>query len=304
VTRLREIVSLAHLVTESNIKSYVLPVTFFAVCAVASGGVTTNTNPTWQQIGWAFPHALLYMWLYVFYFDLSNQKDPESIKEDKLNKPWRAIPSGRMTIEQAERWYIISTVLLVGASGLWLGGFPEAIAFMVETYIHDFRSGNSLWWTKNLINTMFYSTGHLGASRVAAEMIADSTLTSVGYKWVGMLAMCTFLTIQIQDLRDQEGDRLRGRSTMPLSFGDQPTRWITALSIWFWSVAFPLYWGNKALTAGYILPVLIGGYVGIRVLAMKSVKADRLSFHLHTLLWLPSLYAIPLLSRWVFVSFV
>lgn len=303
MTRVVDFISLAHLITESNIKSYVLPCTLFAMCSVASGGVTTNPDHTWQEVAWIFPRTLLYMWLYVFYFDLSNQKDPNSAKEDKINKPWRAIPSGRMTIEQAEKLYVVSIFVLISATGLWLGGLPEALLFMFESYIHDHRSGSYYWWTKNIINTMFYSTGHLGATRVAAESLADTTLSRTGYEWIFGLALCTVTTIQLQDMRDQEGDRLRGRSTMPLAFGDVPTRWFTSFSIWFWSIAFPMYWGNGALTAGYILPVIIGAYMGVRVLVQRSVKDDRLSFHLHTLLWLPSLYLIPLLSKWVLVQF-
>lgn len=273
------------------------------MCSVASGGVTSNPHPSWEEIAWAFPRAALYIWLYVFHFDLSNQKDPDSIEEDKINKPWRAIPSGRLTIASAERWYIVATCLLLAASGLWLGGFPEALAFMAETYIYDYASGASSWWAKNLINALFYSTGQLGSTRVAAESMTATTMTRVGYEWCFLLGLCTFTTVQIQDLRDQEGDRIRGRSTVPLAFGDVPTRRITALFIAFWSVACPAYWGNGALTAGYILPLLIGGYVGYRVLALRDVKADRLSFHCHTLLWLPALYSVPLLSKWVLVSF-
>ncbi|KAH6648713.1 UbiA prenyltransferase family-domain-containing protein [Truncatella angustata] len=303
ITQLREIISLAHLITESNIKAYVLPVILFAMCSVGSGGVTSNPHPGLEEIAWAFPRVSLYIWLYVFHFDLSNQKDPDSIEEDRINKPWRAIPSGRLSIKSAEQWYKVATALLVLASGLWLGGFPEALAFMAETYIYDYASGASSWWAKNLINALFYSTGQLGGTRVAAESMTATTMTRVGYEWCLLLGLCTFSTVQIQDLRDVEGDRIRGRATMPLAFGDAPTRWITALFIMFWSVACPAYWGNGAFTAGYILPLLIGGYVSFRVLAYKSVKADRLSFHCHTLLWLPALYSVPLLSKLVLVNF-
>ncbi|KAI1496244.1 UbiA prenyltransferase family-domain-containing protein [Biscogniauxia marginata] len=304
ISQIRETLAIALLLTESNIKAYVQPVILYAMLSIASGGVTTNKNPSWEEIATAFPRASLYAWLYVFHFDCSNQKDPESIEEDKINKPWRAIPSGRLTVEAAERWYVVATCLLLLASGAWLGGFPETLMFMAETYIYDSASGASSWWAKNLINAMFYATGQLGATRVAARSMTNTTLSREGYEWCALLFLTTLTTVQIQDLRDQAGDHARGRRTIPLVLGDVTTRWVTALFIWFWSIVCPAYWGNGAFTAGYILPLLVGTYVSLRALFCRSVKDDRTTFHLHTLLWLPTLYAVPLLSKYELVRFL
>ncbi|KAK3934134.1 UbiA prenyltransferase family-domain-containing protein [Diplogelasinospora grovesii] len=301
--QLWEIVSLAHLITESNIKAYVQPVVLFSMLSIASGGVTTGPSPSWGEMACAFPRAALYVWLYVFHFDCSNQKAPESIKEDKLNKPWRAIPSGRLSVEAAERWYVVASCLLVLASATWLGGLPEALAFMLETWVYDSASGAASWWAKNTINALFYATGQLGATRVAAESMTDTAMARAGFEWCALLGLTTLTTVQIQDMRDQEGDAARGRRTMPLALGDGPTRAITALLICFWSLACPAYWGNGAFTAGYVLPLLIGTFVAARTLACRSVKADRKTFHYYTLVWLPALYSIPLLSRYELVRF-
>ncbi|KAI2614261.1 uncharacterized protein GGS25DRAFT_42187 [Hypoxylon fragiforme] len=292
-----EAISIAHLITESNIKSYVQPVALFAILSVASGRVTTNPNPTWADLITIAPRATLYVWLFVFYADCSNQKDPSSVEEDRLNKPWRAIPSGRLTIEGAEKFYIASIILLLLSSGLWLGGFPEAVIFLVEIYVHDYASGNISWWSKNAINILFYLTAQIGATRVAAESLTSNSMSRAGYEWCALLGLQTFTTIQIQDLRDQEGDSIRGRRTMPIAIGDVTTRWITAFFITFWSIACPTYW-EMEITAGHVLPLLIGGAVSAHVLLFRTPKSDRFSFHYYTLLWLPSLYAIPLLSQY------
>ncbi|KAI1380248.1 UbiA prenyltransferase family-domain-containing protein [Hypoxylon crocopeplum] len=297
-SQLGEIVSLAYLITESNIKAYVLPVMLFAMLSIASSaGVTTNLNPNFKDLAVAFPRATLYIWLYVLHFDCSNQKDPSSIEEDRLNKPWRAIPSGKLSIEGAERWYKAAACLLLLASGTFLGGFPEALAFMLETYIYDYASGSSSWWGKNLINALFYMTGQLGTTRVAAESMESTSMARAGFEWCALLGLEVFSTVQIQDLRDQKGDSIKGRRTMPLVLGDVPTRWITAVFIIFWSVALPLYWSNGAFTLAYISPILIGAFVSVRILSRRSPKEDRMSSHYYTLLWLPALYAIPLLSQ-------
>lgn len=292
-----DIISLAHLITESNIKAYVQPVTMFAMLSIASGGVTSNPDPSWKDIALSFPRVFFYIWLYVLYFDCSNQKSPEAVEEDKINKPWRAIPSGRLSIEGAERWYKAAICILLAVSGLWLGGFPEAVAFMLETWAHDHASGSNYWWSKNIINSLFYATGQLGGTRVAAESMSDTTMIRAGYEWCGMLLLETFTTIQVQDIRDQEGDAARGRSTMSIALGDKATRWITSVTITFWSFACPLYWANGNLHGGFVLPLLIGAVLVFRLLFCISVPADRLTWDLYTLMWLPALYATPLLSR-------
>lgn len=179
-SQLLDIVSLAHLITESNIKAYVTPTVLAGMLCVASGGVTVNA-PTWLDIAAAFPKVVLYIWLYDLYFDCSNQKDPGSIEEDRLNKPWRAIPSGRLSVEGAQKWYYCASCILPLVAGLWLGGFPEAIAFMVETWAYDALGGGSTWWGRSIINPLFFSTGQLGAIRVAAG--TSTTVNRVGYEW-------------------------------------------------------------------------------------------------------------------------
>lgn len=179
-SQLLDILSLAHLITESNIKAFVTPTVLAGMLAVASGGVTADI-PSWLDIILAFPKVALYIWLYDLYFDCSNQKDPGSIEEDRLNKPWRAIPSGRLSVESAERWYVCAACILPAVAALWLGGFPEAIAFMLETWAYDRLGGGSTWWGRSIINPLFFSTGQLGAIRVAAG--TSTTVNKVGYEW-------------------------------------------------------------------------------------------------------------------------
>lgn len=179
-SQLRDIMSLAHLITESNIKAFVTPTVMAGMFAVGSGGVTADI-PSWLDLAVALPKVALYIWLFDLYFDCSNQKDPGSIEEDRLNKPWRAIPSGRLSIEAAERWYVCSACILPSVALLWLGGFPEAIAFMLETWAYDRLGGGSTWWGRSIINPLFFSTGQLGATRVAAG--TSTTVNKACYEW-------------------------------------------------------------------------------------------------------------------------
>lgn len=161
---------------------------------------------------------------------------------------------------------------------------------MLVTWCHDYAGGDVAWYHKNLSNALFYATGQLGSIRVAANSLPGGTeVARAAFEWCALLMLGTFSTVQIQDLRDQEGDRIRGRRTMPLVLGDGPTRWLTATLVIFWSVLFPLYWSEdgRRLTAAYALPIVIGGLVAWRTVACRGVKSDRSTFHWYTLLWLP-----------------
>lgn len=98
-----------------------------------------------------------------------------------------------------------------------------------------------------------------------------------------------------------EGDKSRGRNTLPLAMGDGITRIVMSSFILFWSVACPTYW--ECSLVGYLLPGLVGTFVASRFVFCRTRKADRLSFHCYSLLWLPTLYATPMFSQAVARAF-
>lgn len=67
-------------------------------------------------------------------------------------------------------------------------------------------------------------------------------LNEKGQQWHWMIGVIVFTTLQVQDLCDQEGDRDRGRRTIPVIFGDNVARWTVAIPIAFWSYVAPSFW--------------------------------------------------------------
>ena len=49
-------------------------------------------------------------------------------------------------------------------------------------------------------------------------------VTPLAWRWILVIAGIIFVLVSAQDLRDMEGDRHIGRRTVPLVFGEQPTR--------------------------------------------------------------------------------
>lgn len=55
--------------------------------------------------------------------------------------------------------------------------------------------------------------------------------STTGYQWFVIITSIVITNLQIQDLRDQARDRIRGRNTAPILLGDNFTRWSIVILI-------------------------------------------------------------------------
>lgn len=158
-------------------------------------------------------------------------------------------------------------------------------------YLYNVLDGADYLLFRNLLNACAAVVFVLGATTVAC---ADEpfALNASAVHWHCMVCGILFSTIQIQDLRDQEGDKERGRSTVPMLLGDTVGRWTVILSVMTWSIVVPLFWALPWW--GFLGSCGIGATVCVRLLTMKDVSADKRSYNLWGL-WIVSLLAVPTL---------
>jgi 4-hydroxybenzoate polyprenyltransferase len=289
-------VQIASLITKSNMRVMVYPETLFGLCGALSGPLlTTNMDPKSRDIIFRTPKVMLWNWLNLWIFDLANQRLPGSVLEDTMNKPWRAIPSKRINPDQMRRLLAVS-IPVVFWSTFYLGATEESIYLMVLTWIYnDLGGGNENFFIRNLNNAIGYITYSSGSLKVACGH-PHHQLNSFAYKWLGVQAAIIFSTIQFQDLGDEEGDRARGRSTMPLDIGDGLTRYISAVMVVLWSVVCSMLFGFGVW--GYVIQLSAGVTLSLRVLTMKGADADKRTFRLWCL-WLMNLYTLPLIKSMI-----
>lgn len=101
------------------------------MASVLSGPLlTTNASPDHYSIFCRLPLVLLGVWMDLLVFDISNQRQPESVVEDAANKPWRPLPSGRITPDGARRLLLIAIPACI-AKSLILGGTIETMVLFV-----------------------------------------------------------------------------------------------------------------------------------------------------------------------------
>ena len=106
---------------------------------------------------------------HLFLFDVDNQS--LSFEEDKLNKPWRPLPSGRITASTAK--FISKALNFICLLVSWLIGGRELMMLsavfcgLVYSYDHLLLGSHYFW--KNIINGFGYAVLETGATTVLSE---------------------------------------------------------------------------------------------------------------------------------------
>ncbi|KAM5381553.1 hypothetical protein ACJA88_004628 [Fusarium oxysporum] len=274
--------------------------TTFAIAGILAGpGTISNADIEWNDMGKGILVALYFTWHLTLCFNLGNQRQPQSVIEDGVNKPWRPIPAGRISPELTHKWQLVSIVSLLALCYTTLGAWQETAFYLFCTWLYNERAwGDKSWWQRALMNACGITTNRVATLRVAVTAIQANShenfeFTNKGLGWFLMCASLVFTTIQVQDLRDQEGDKLIDRQTFPLILGDAPTRWITAVAVMIWSLVCPLYWGLGVV--GCAVPISTGAIVSAHMLICRSREQDQISFRLVAAWWV-SLYFLPMMS--------
>jgi 4-hydroxybenzoate polyprenyltransferase len=116
------------LFTWSDLKTIVLPKTVFGTLnalAFPVFEIDSIPQPTTSDILWRIPLTAFWVWIILLPFVIDNQRLALSIEEDKVNKPWRAIASGRLDKSYAKvimLWLYVATISI----SWYIGGLPHA----------------------------------------------------------------------------------------------------------------------------------------------------------------------------------
>lgn len=123
-----------------------------------------------------------------------------------MNKPWRPLPSGRISVEdsRALRWALL--VFCLGLSSVFsLNLFITSGAFTVLMILHNnLRRGHHLIF-RNLCNVAAYVTAGVGCSLILS---GESSLDGTSIKALSCSALVILLTIHAQDVADVNGDEI------------------------------------------------------------------------------------------------
>jgi 4-hydroxybenzoate polyprenyltransferase len=226
--------------------------------------------------------------LFLFTFCLGNQI--VGVEEDTLNKPQRPIPAGLVTLRGARaRWaaamiaFPLSS-LLIGGPRLLLWALASEILFLV----YDHGGLHRHWLTKNLVCV---TPGVLAL--LAGSWQAAAPLTPDAWRWILFAVLALGITMPIQDLRDVEGDRVAGRTTLSMNLGERPARALLAGLVALLPVAThllliaPLARGLRGAACEVVLAAL-NLVTAARVVGLRGPKEDHVTYMIHTV-WFAAL---------------
>ena len=289
--RVANVLGLIWAFSESDFGTFVLPNTAFGIFGALSGTrLAEGILPSSFEILLKLPLALAFNWYSVLLFELANQRTPESVKEDSINKPWRPIPSGRVEPDQVRKAMLL-LIPLSWAANYSLGVWTEGLMIQVLTWAYnDLGGGDEI--IRDAVIAVAYGFFNLASLKIALGQQAG--VAWGGYVWICVISGVILTTMQVQDLKDQEGDETRGRKTIPLVFGDQFSRVTIAVFVCIWSGAGVVFWGMSWIK--YAVTGAAGALVVARVLTKKGVSADRATWKAWCL-WTVSLYCLPLLTN-------
>ncbi|KAJ8594718.1 hypothetical protein M405DRAFT_808498 [Rhizopogon salebrosus TDB-379] len=267
----------AWLFTSSDFKTIIAPVMVFAVVS----------SPRHTSLG--LPCSLCWLWFHLLQINLANQA--YSVEEDNLNKPWRPVPSGRISIMacHAWRWRVVVFCLCLS----FLFSFKVLVTsatFAVLVILHDDfgLSGHPI--LKILCNVGGYASFELGSTLILS---GGSSLDTTCITALSCSALVVLMTILAQDFADVNGDRKLGRRTLPM-VAPKGSR-IYMLAVFpVLSLGLGSIWSLGPLCTLFF--VSIGFGVGLRYFLLRSEVCDQSSFILYNM-WLLGVHLLPANAR-------
>ncbi|KAI4121195.1 MAG: hypothetical protein LQ338_006505 [Usnochroma carphineum] len=283
------------LFTFSDLKTIVGPSLVFGIAnglAASNYELEIPSLMASQEVRRRTPLVVLWIWMNLLPFTINNQTAEDAIEEDRINKPWRTVPSGRMSPRQAKNLMLALYPLAI-VTALLTGGVRQSTSLVIlGVWYNNFAGGDISSLLRNMINAFGYVCFTSGAMEVALGIPLPLSLRLV--RWFGVLAAVIFSTVHLQDMYDQMGDQARGRKTVPLVIGDGKARWSISFAMIFWGYVCPRYWHGGTMVS--LMSILLATVIAARGLLLRTVSSDRLTFKIWNA-WMTLVFVLPLLSQ-------
>ncbi|KAF3063695.1 hypothetical protein GL218_02601 [Daldinia childiae] len=282
------------LFTVDDAGTFVIPNVVFGLCSALSAPVLATPQSDAASILIRLPRVIFFNWSNLLIFDLANQRLPESAQEDALNKPWRPVPGGLVTSVQIRRAMLVWIPIVLITNHIFGVGTETSLLYVLTWLYNDLMGGDENWICRNVIIATAFWMYNTGSAKLANGG-HTAHITEKGEVWTIVVSGVILTTMHVQDLKDQEGDRARGRRLAPYVLGDRVARWTISIPVFFWSYYCTWFWGVGMAGIGI---VVLGMTVAVRCLTCSGKHADRRTWELWAL-WTATLYMLPPLHRFM-----
>jgi len=227
------------------------------------------------------------------------------VLEDAVNKPWRPIPAGLITPEQSQailRWAVplclaFSSFADSGSAGLLL---PSATLMCFVWLYNDLDGSAAGPVQRSAINAAGLACFGWGALAALTVPLAGTEAATAAAPpqtvklWIVIIAAIVFTTVHAADFPDVEGDRERGRQTMPLVYGEDVSRRFLAVTAPAWSVASLVFW-HVEFGFSWVAPMAVSGYMAGLTVTRRDHGSDEIVWKLWCL-WIVVLFLLPVVG--------
>ena len=234
------------LFTHDQFFDTIIPGTFFGVLTTLSGPGLSPTSQSALAVFLRAPIVTAWLWLIILQFCLQNQCSKGSAEEDAVNKPWRPIPSYRITLANAKRLLVV-THLVAGMTSWFLGvSYPFLAWTTLSMLYNDLGGSDCSGVVRNMFCGGFFTCSFGGALKIALGTVDMSRAAG---NWTFLVCWCILMTtIQTQEFRDEVGDKARGRRTLVIELGRPRALWSVYVAVTFWSLYEPFTFSLTRLT--------------------------------------------------------
>ncbi|MFW9850504.1 MAG: geranylgeranylglycerol-phosphate geranylgeranyltransferase [Candidatus Thorarchaeota archaeon] len=221
---------------------------------------------------------LNFIYAYITYFFVAGGgnvvNDIFDIEIDKINRPHRALPSGRMTIRQA--WIYVGFLSCIGILFAWLNGpigTAVVIVFLIVGYAYAAKV-KQLGIAGNFMVAFSFAFGVIYGSLVYGETVANIVFPIPTW----LFFITAFMILQaretIKGAEDVEGDALRDVRTIARVYGYKIAAVVAALLNFIGVICYVLIWylgfASYDLWLLLVAGVVIVGGAGIAPLTGPS----------------------------------
>jgi 4-hydroxybenzoate polyprenyltransferase len=143
----------------------------------------------------SFVGAVAWIWIHLLQFNVSNQCG--GVDEDILNKPWRPIPAGLISLPAARQLRWNASILSLGFSFVFGSTITWiSISIAAATWIYNEAHLSSHWFGKSAFSAIGYVMFQAGAtvimSRFAINVAEQSTdLIVQAERTISIRSRCT-----------------------------------------------------------------------------------------------------------------
>ena len=167
------------------------------------------------------------------------------------------------------------------------------ILCLILTWLYNDLGGPSEHFlVRHGINAVAFFLYSCGALRVTVGCKIDDLSPRLAV-WLSIISSIIITTLQVSDLKDQDGDRFSNRSTAPIVWGGKASRLSIVFGVAAYTVICFIYWSPAP--TGSIVSILLGMLVCYRILSLKDERSDEQTYKWWSL-WLISLFTLPLFA--------